>query len=138
MSATIEQLNLKRKLHHADCFLCGKDGLGLDFSVNKDGGFIAEVSSLHRLQGYDDVLHGGIVTSLLDAAMVNCLFAHGIVAFTAEIKVRFRLPVAVNCPVTVKAGISSRSRSIYKMEAVLLQDKRIMARAEAKFLKKSK
>jgi acyl-coenzyme A thioesterase PaaI-like protein len=36
------------------------------------------------------MLHGGVISSILDGTMTNCLFAHGTVAVTAELRVRFR------------------------------------------------
>jgi acyl-coenzyme A thioesterase PaaI-like protein len=136
MSATIEQLSKLQDIHHPNCFLCGKDGTGLDFKICADGTIEAEVDCRCIYQGYSDILHGGMVTSLLDAAMVNCLFAHGIVALTAEIKVRFRHPVAVSQPAVVRAKIIDCSEILYNMTATLIQGNTIMAKANGKFIKK--
>lgn len=38
---------------------------------------------------YIDLLHGGIASTLLDAAMTHCLLSKGIEALTAELNVRF-------------------------------------------------
>ena len=136
MPATIEQLSKLQDIHHPNCFLCGKDGTGLDFEIHTDGALEVEVDCQRVHQGYNDILHGGMVTSLLDAAMVNCLFAHGVVALTAEIKVRFRHPVAVNQPAVVKAKIVDCSKILYNMTAALFQNDRMMAKASGKFIKK--
>ena len=136
MSATIEQLSKLQDIHHPNCFVCSKSGLGLEFEICADGTIEAEVDCRWIYQGYNDILHGGMVTSLLDAAMVNCLFAHGVVALTAEIKVRFRHPVMVNQPAVVKAKIAGYSKKLYNMTAALFQNNEMMAKAGGKFTKK--
>lgn len=46
-------------------------------------------------QGYDGVVHGGILAALLDDAMANCLWLRGIAAVTAKMALRYREPVQV-------------------------------------------
>jgi uncharacterized protein (TIGR00369 family) len=46
-------------------------------------------------QGYDGVVHGGILAALLDDAMANCLWLRGIAAVTAKMALRYRQPVRV-------------------------------------------
>jgi hypothetical protein len=67
--------------------------MGFEFAIGKNGEVTAEIDcqNIHIHQGYDGILHGGIIASPFDSAMVNCLFARGIVALTAEFKVRFKL-----------------------------------------------
>ena len=63
--------------HHPHCLLCSAQnnrGLQVPFRACEDGSVAATLAILAELQGYRGVAHGGIVTSLLDAAMVNCLF----------------------------------------------------------------
>jgi acyl-coenzyme A thioesterase PaaI-like protein len=136
MSATIEQLNTNQRYHHSSCFICGKNGLDLSFEIKENGGVAAYVANLQNLQGYDRILHGGIVTSLLDAAMVNCLFAHNITAYTAEIQVRFKFSVVVDLPLVIYGDIVKHSKNLYHMTSELHQNSVIMARAKAKFIRK--
>ncbi len=138
MSATIEQLNSNQRFNHSSCFICGKNGLDLSFEIKENGGVAAYVANLQNLQGYNNILHGGIVTSLMDATMVNCLFAHGIAAYTAEILVRFKLPVAVDRSVVIYADITRHSKNLFFMTSELLQNNVIMASAKAKFIRKRK
>jgi uncharacterized protein (TIGR00369 family) len=46
-------------------------------------------------QGYDGVVHGGILAALLDDAMANCLWLRGVAAATAKMVLRYREPVQV-------------------------------------------
>ncbi|WJV56093.1 PaaI family thioesterase [Prodigiosinella aquatilis] len=100
------------------------------------------VSSQH--QGYSGLLHGGITSTLLDAAMTHCLFMQGITALTAELTVRFMAPIRVSQALTVCARLLGQRRSIYQLEAWLVSGLHIagqniaanqrLARASAKFI----
>jgi len=74
-----------------------------------------------------------VISSLLDGAMTNCVFARGHVAVTAELKIRFKHPVVVGPPATVRAWIDRRYRSLYFVAAELAQNGEIKATAEGKF-----
>ena len=100
MSVTTEsaQQFLERMRHrsHPRCAVCSEAGpcaMGLQFRLLGDGSVEEAFDCSDRFQGYPGMLHGGVISSLLDGAMTNCLFAHGIVAVTADLKVRFRHPV---------------------------------------------
>ena len=73
---------------------------------------------------------------MLDGAMTNCLFAHGRVAVTAELTVRYRHPVTVDRPVTVRAWIRESSHNLHRMQAELAQGGRVLVTATAKFLER--
>jgi acyl-coenzyme A thioesterase PaaI-like protein len=75
-----------------------------------------------------------MVSTLLDAAMTNCLFAHGFAAVTAELTVRFLRPVAADRPVTANARIEKSWRRLHLLAAELRQDGKLMATAIAKFV----
>jgi len=81
---------------HRQCVVCGSDhpfGLHLDFVEGDDGSVEATVECESLFQGYPGMVHGGIVSMLLDGAMTNCLFAHGQPGVTGELNVRFGYPV---------------------------------------------
>lgn len=53
------------------------------------------------VQGYDGLAHGGVLTAVLDDAMVQCLYQRGLNAYTGRIAVRFRRPVAIGARLEV-------------------------------------
>jgi len=62
------------------CFACGQlnpGGMKLDFEVSRDRAE-ARYTAEQRHQGYDGLLHGGVVTALLDEAMGWAIFHQGI------------------------------------------------------------
>jgi uncharacterized protein (TIGR00369 family) len=128
---------------HGGCMACGRPdrnptSLCLAFTRHPDG----SVSAVHtpgvQHQGYTGILHGGMVSTLLDAAMTHCLFAHGIAAVTAELSVRFVAPVMTGKQVELTARLIETKRRTFRLEARLTCGTRLMARATAKFLNASR
>jgi acyl-coenzyme A thioesterase PaaI-like protein len=129
-----------QRCSHPGCYVCGSangHGLGLEFCRNEQGGVEAVFACQTVFEGYPDMLHGGIICTLLDGAMTNCLFAHGVTAVTAELKVRFRHPVVTRRPARVRAWITGTLRPLHELAAELVQNEQIMATAKAKFLEKA-
>lgn len=88
------------KQSHSQCLVCGdatQNPLSLQCKFFADGK--DQVVGYHKvnrqLQGYNNLLHGGVASSLVDAAMTHCLFMQGIKALTAEMTVRFVAPIKV-------------------------------------------
>jgi uncharacterized protein (TIGR00369 family) len=81
-----------------NCFVCGKDntrGLRVRFFIDGEG-VKASFTPDETLVGYEDTVHGGIISALLDEAIIWAVYAatkrFGV---TAEINVRFRKPLPV-------------------------------------------
>ena len=124
---------------HASCMICGDlgcnaDSLGLSFVQDGEGGVSSLFTAEPRHQGYDGLLHGGMICTLLDAAMVHCLFAQGVCALTAEMTVRFVAPVEVGQQVMLSARFVDKRRGIYRVDASLNCKRQVFARANAKFV----
>jgi uncharacterized protein (TIGR00369 family) len=81
----------------------------------------------------DGRIHGGVLAALLDGAMCNCLMALGVTAVTADFQVRYRHPVRVGAEARVEARRLGQRGSVHDMEAVLIQDDYVKARAKARF-----
>jgi uncharacterized protein (TIGR00369 family) len=108
----------------------------LRFTPQSDGSVRAVFECNRRWQGYDGLLHGGVTSSLLDGAMTNCLFARGIVAVTAEMRVRFRHPVESDTPAEVRAHVSRSQSPLHVLEAEIVQGGLVKAIATGKFMEK--
>jgi acyl-coenzyme A thioesterase PaaI-like protein len=135
---------LNARLSHDQCMVCGSrennpDSPELVFSQHPDGSVRAPFVVSLKHQGYTGFLHGGMISTLLDAAMTHCLFMQGIRALTAVLTVRFIAPVSVGQTITVCARLLEQRRGIYQLEAWLISGQHIageqrLARASAKFI----
>jgi len=124
---------------HPNCFVCGeanKQGLQLEFILAEDDSVSASFCCKTLFEGYPGLLHGGIISSIVDGAMTNWLFAHEIVAVTAELNVRFRSPVAIGRMTTVRAKIVRSDSPLHIVEAWITQDGKAKVTATGKFLEK--
>ncbi len=122
---------------HARCIACGrrgKCGLGLRFEPVEDGAVEALFECPEALEGYAGVLHGGVISTLLDAAMTNALFAEGVTAVTAQLEVRFRHPVASGSPAVVRAEVARRNPPLHVVKSRVHQDGQLKAEATGKFM----
>jgi uncharacterized protein (TIGR00369 family) len=101
------------------CFCCGRenpDGLGLDLSY--DGEEVrTTVSFAKRYQGYRDIVHGGLLSTVLDEAMVTLVIKMGHLAATAELNVRFLEPLRVGEPIEVRAWLLERRGRVFRVAA---------------------
>ena len=140
---TTEQMRARlselRGQGHERCVVCAPShplGLRVEYNVGENGVVHGEFACHKVFQGYPGQLHGGVITALLDGAMTNCLFAHGIEAVTGELTVRFLRPAIPECIAVVTARLMKTSRRLYLLEAELIQDHATVARAHGKFLKR--
>jgi uncharacterized protein (TIGR00369 family) len=120
------------------CFACGKKnhcGLKLSFSYS-NGKLTFEFIPDKIYQGYKDIIHGGIITTVLDEAMIQTAIAEGILPVTAEINVRFKKPLMANEKTIAEAEIIRKSSRLIEAQSSLLKksDGTIIAEASAKLI----
>jgi uncharacterized protein (TIGR00369 family) len=131
---------MKRLLLEDDgyCFVCGKQngsGLGLDFSY-QDGKAFCRFIPGKAHQGFKDIVHGGVITAVLDEAMMKIALAQGVEAVTAEVSVRFRNPLMVGDRSLVEAWIEKSGRKLIEAAARMKNaDDTIIAEASSKLMK---
>ena len=112
--------------------------LGLRFYPGDDGDINATFQAHPGLQGYQGILHGGVVSSLLDSAMTNYLFHQGIEAVTGDLHVRFVKSVPCDARMELRAWLLKASPPLYRLKGELVIDGQTMAWAEAKFMERLK
>ncbi|MFW6033078.1 MAG: PaaI family thioesterase [Phycisphaeraceae bacterium] len=133
-----EPINKLSRREHPDCFVCGDPripGLKLTFREDQTGVF-AECDCLDHWQGYPGQVHGGIIAWMIDGAMTHALFARGIAAVTADLRLRYRHPVELGRPVNIRADVTRESPPLFVVEAAIEQAGRLCARGEAKFMRR--
>lgn len=119
------------------CFACGPDnpdGLHLTFEFDGDA-LVTRHRFEPRFQGYREVVHGGLISTVLDETMVTLLNRMGLLAMTAELTVRFLEPVPVGVDVTVAASLAESRRNVHRVTAeATLPGGTVAARAEGRFI----
>ena len=120
------------------CFACGQDnpiGLRLRFTTEGDA-VRAEFTPGVQYQGYDGVLHGGIVAAALDDAMANLFHLRGRETLTARLEIRFRREAPVGQRLVVTARLTGERRKLFTAEAALtLPDGTPLAEAKGTFIR---
>ena len=123
------------------CYVCGKEnpaGLGVDFEINRELRAISArftPSDIH--QGYEGIVHGGILSTLLDEAMAKLTVSLGIPAVTAEMTVRFISPAAPGEELFVSGRLTNETRRLIQAEAKIERGPVVIAEATGKLLRTS-
>jgi acyl-coenzyme A thioesterase PaaI-like protein len=124
-----------------ECFGCGNRnpiGLHLQFAPDGDGVSAALVPAPEH-QGFQSVVHGGIIATVLDEAMAWATTHAGFWAVTGEMQIRFRRPLNVGDSTTVSARVSDGRMRIVNATAELTRDRdsSSIATASATFVRVS-
>ncbi len=116
------------------CFACGKEnpiGLKLEFTEEEDS-YRTTFTAKPEHQGYDGIMHGGLVSTLLDEVMARYINMKGFNAVTARLEVRFRQPTPLGQQLTVRAKIVSQRGKLYEIKSELsLPDGTVTAEGKA-------
>lgn len=103
------------------CFVCGRDnpiGLKLSFDLDLDRMEVRTSFQPERThQGWTHRLHGGILSAVLDEAMVNAAYLSDMPAVTGEMTVRFRAPTDTTERLTIIGRITEVRSKFLKAEA---------------------
>ncbi|MBE0432960.1 PaaI family thioesterase [candidate division WOR-3 bacterium] len=120
------------------CFACGtgnKNGLHLDI-VEHDSGVQATIDPPPWSAGYRDVVHGGIVATILDELAVWAAFKAGHRSVTAELAMRMKDPMKIGQTYTADARVVNIKHRLIAAESRILDRHRaLIASATVKLLK---
>jgi acyl-coenzyme A thioesterase PaaI-like protein len=120
------------------CFVCGdKNEKGLKVAFFYDEGKAkAEYTPSQEFEGYKDILHGGIISTLLDEVMIQSIVALGILTFTIQIEVKFKVPAKTGEKIFLEGHITEdRGKVILTEGKAFKQDGTVIALAEGKYFR---
>jgi len=121
------------------CFVCGMQnpiGLKAFFYQDEEGRVVAHFTGKEEHQGYPGVMHGGIVTALLDEVIGRVAIAQDLWAVTAKLEVRFRRPVPLGQPLTLVGEMTRlRSRTLEAHGEIRLEDGTVAVEAEGVYIR---
>lgn len=120
------------------CFVCGPKnpiGLKLDFTFN--GKTIStEFTPQKEHQGYMNIVHGGIISTLLDEVMVKLAIEMDLPAVTAHMDIRLRKAVNVGEKIIFIAEMVRNTRKTIEIYAkAVIADNILVADAKGKLIK---
>jgi uncharacterized protein (TIGR00369 family) len=114
------------------CFGCGKDNpIGLKLKFEWDGTTArAEFTPHPNHQGWADIVHGGILFTILDEAMGYASIYTGMSCVTARMQARLRRPAVVGEPLVVAAKIANNEKKLLTITGTItLKDGTLVAEA---------
>ena len=125
------------------CFACGNrnpDGLRLQIEYPEPGRCRIEFIPPRKFQGWQDILHGGIIATLLDEAFAHAFGGAnrgaGEAAVTAEMTVRFKKPARIGRKVIVEGLVVEEKGRVIECESVMRDEAgQDLASASGKLIK---
>ena len=120
------------------CFVCGPNnpiGLKLEFSLDGEA-MTTEFLPKKEHQGYMNIVHGGIISTLLDEIMVKLAIELGMPAVTAQMDIRLRKSAKVGERLTFSAEILENTNKLLVTRAkAVTDDGEVVAEAKAKLVR---
>ncbi len=128
---------MKEVLAYPGCFVCGgQNAHGLKARFLYDGErAVTEVTATAAFEGYKGIFHGGVVASLLDEVMIKAILARDRYAVTAEMTVRYRLPIRTGDKVRFVGKVISNKGRLFTTEGEAVgEDGTLYASASGTYL----
>ncbi len=119
------------------CFVCGSmnpQGLQVSFQRREPGTCSTTWTAGPAHQGYAGIVHGGILSTLLDEVMAHAVIATGVQVVTADMHIKFVRPAPVGFPLTIAGNrTGGRGRLHLAKGVVMMPDGTVLAEAEGRF-----
>jgi uncharacterized protein (TIGR00369 family) len=129
---------MKKQPNSQMCFVCGLEnpiGLKMAFYEDEEGRVVGKFTTGSQHQGYPGVVHGGILTALLDETLGRVAIAAGRWMVTARLAIRFRRPIPVGEALTVVGEVVSWDRRTLEARGeIRLADGQVGAEATGTFV----
>ena len=132
--ANRRQVQISTDMSESMCFGCGQNnpiGLRLDFQW--DGKTArTEFTPTKVYQGWPGVVHGGIITSMLDEAMAYACRFDGMNCVTSKMQIRFRRPALTDESLIITGSITKKTdRWVWTKASLSLPDGTLVAEGTA-------
>ncbi len=130
-------------INYKGCFVCGQDnpvGLKLDFFFDpKSQKARTEFISSRQYEGYRDIIHGGIVSAVLDEVMIKAILNKEILVVTSKLDVRFIRPAFVGEKLRAEGWVTGRKGKAFFTEGQVINERgQVVAKANGIYLKAEK
>ena len=121
------------------CFGCGPDNevglkLKLEFDDDTKTAF-GEYAAHELLEGLPNIIHSGIVATILDETMITVNKYLEVMAITSEITVRYLQPAFINENLYIRGWFVKKSKRVIENRAEIENEMgKIVARAKGKYI----
>lgn len=120
------------------CFACGPlNPIGLHMEVSfRDNKAFSRFALEREFQGWNDIVHGGVVATILDEIMAHAVMHYVGQAVTTLLQITYRAPLHVGEEFEVIGYVvEQKSRAaVAKAEIRILHSNKLIARGESRFI----
>ena len=123
--SNMPQVSINTDMSEGLCFGCGRNNpIGLKLSFRQVGKTIrAEFTPDKLYQGWPGVVHGGIITCILDEAMSYAIHFKGLNCLTAKMQIRFKRPAPLDEPLVITSSVIRKAKNLIETKAsICLRD----------------
>lgn len=110
------------------CFACGKSnpiGLKLDFESDGEQ-TISRLNFDKNFAGWENMVHGGILSTVLDEVMVKSATNKGFVCVTAELNIRYKKPCHTGTEYELRGKVSEVTKRLILTEGEIIDKKGVV------------
>ena len=119
------------------CFACGEGnnkGLKLKF-FSQGNKTITEFTASEEHQGYPGIMHGGLITTILDELMSRSVNSLGYFGVTARMEIRFRQQVPLGEKIRCESQVIKVKKKIIDVEAkAFFENGKLAAESQGRFM----
>ena len=125
--------------HSAGCLVCGHSnphGLHLHLIVDTNTGIVhVEFLPLAEHIGFEGIIHGGVIATIVDEAMVwAATWAGNRFCVCGEMTVRFRMSAEVGRKINITAQVDSVRSRLIQCSSTVSDDRGILSTASGKYI----
>ena len=135
-----EKVEIEKPEGH-NCFACGTaNPIGLNMQFYRQGEAVCSDIILDKKhEGWENMVHGGIVTTLLDEVMSwAIMYSKKVFLVTRNMKVKYIRPVMIGTPLTVSGKIMDEDPPKIRARAEIRDNEgRFLVRSSAEFVARS-
>ncbi|WP_070966975.1 PaaI family thioesterase [Vibrio sonorensis] len=131
-------MTIEVPVHHKKCKVCSQaffSDTPIHFKAISSREITAEIVPTSRVEGYDGIMQGGLITALHDSAMLHCLFHNSVYgAVTVSLSSRFHKSVHIGLTVQVRAELLKIRRNVYYLQSQIFQSGKVCSSATSQFM----
>ncbi len=110
------------------CFACGKSNpIGLKLEFEKRGEYTVSLLNFDKnFAGWENMVHGGILSTVLDEVMVKSANNNGFTCVTAELNIRYKKPCHTGTEYELRGKVSEVTKRLILTEAEIIDKKSVV------------